>query len=134
MRTVQRPQPHAVPRQLDALLASASQRTRHSWPERGRPDPVRARCMLGGQLALEVTSTEFAPGRGAYTCSCAAPVGWDAAKGETVRQALVALGYQSGDIELLFNFQEGAADILLEMRSCEYFGNQWPGYAVLGKL
>ena len=108
MRAVQHPQPHAVARQLDALLATSGKRTRDSWPERGRPDPVRDNCMLGGQLALEVTSTVIPPARAACTCSCAAPVGWDASRGEVLRQGLLALGYASGDVELLFNFQDGA--------------------------
>lgn len=100
----------AVPELLAAELSASAERCRGSWPERGRPDPVRGSCMLGGRLTLEVSSTVVAERGGDCTCSCAAPVGWDAAgTGQVIAVELVALGYRSGNVEILFNFQDGAS-------------------------
>lgn len=96
----------------DELTASKA-RTAGCWPERGRPDPQRQNCMLGGQLALEVMTTELPRGGAACTCSCASALGWEGGKGggggSLVDVELVALGYGNGSVDILFNCQPGAA-------------------------
>ena len=109
LRSAQRASGDVAPELLAAELSASAERCKGSWPERGRPDPVRGGCTLGGQLTLEVSSTVVAERGGDCTCSCAAPLGWDAAgAGQVIAVELIALGYRSGNVEILFNFQDGA--------------------------
>ena len=98
---------------LGAAVASSARRCEGAWPARGRPDPVRQQCMLGGQLSLEVASQ---PVRGGapqlLTASCSAPVGWDQSRnqglGAVASCNIVAAGYANGSTELIFDSGRGA--------------------------
>eukprot|EP00892_Ulva_mutabilis_P004663 jgi/Ulvmu1/2569/UM014_0020.1 len=106
---------------LRAAVAASAQRCVGEWPSRGRPDPVRQHCMLGGQLSLEVASHPVATGtRHALTASAAAPVGWDHSAeqggGAVARCEVVAAGYANGAVELLFDTGQGIQPLPLPMR------------------
>jgi hypothetical protein len=102
--------------QLEQELALSRRRNQGSWPERGRPDPVRRHCMLGGQLTLEVSSTTISSGRAECTCSCAASLGWDTTgSGQVIQAELIVLGYHSGDVDVLFNLQDGREPLAVQL-------------------
>jgi hypothetical protein len=74
--------------------------------------------MLGGQLTLEVTSTTVSSGRTDCVCSCSATLGWDASgTGSAVHSEIIVLGYRSGDVDVLFNLQDGREPLTVELRS-----------------
>jgi hypothetical protein len=108
----------SLPNLLQEELSSSRARTVDCWPERGRPDPVRQHCMLGGQLSLEVSSMPLPRAQAVCTCICAMPLGWDATRGAahggvSVEFEMLALGYANGHVELLFNLEDG---VLLMLR------------------
>lgn len=98
---------------LGAAVASSARRCEGAWPARGRPDPVRQQCMLGGQLSLEVACEAVCGGAPQLlTASCSAPVGWDQSRnqglGAVASCNIVAAGYANGSIELIFDSGRGA--------------------------
>jgi hypothetical protein len=106
-----------LPAALDAAIEDSAARAGGAWPVRGRPDPVRTGCMLGGQLVLDVASRPLpAPaGTPACTCHCAAPLAWGAGVGsrQGQRAQLLVLGYADGTIQLTFDDDESGAALPL---------------------
>ena len=123
----------AFGRILGAAVAESAHRCAGEWPARGRPDPVRQHCMLGGQLSLEVASLPATTGmRQPLTASCAAPVGWDNTAnhgaGGAAKCEVVAAGYANGAVELLVNSAQGAC-LATRLPPTGMHLHVWPGFA-----